>query len=139
MGRYICKHACSYFPITLHVEDIHAFHPDRAYGLIPSFSFFFFNFIQIVNYGPLPISSDVSLRRDSACILDTLYNKHPRPPCIRRLHQFHRKHIWPCDARESGCFFINFFYVLAAFSFPVFIFFVIKKGTTRKSPKVWSN
>uniref|UniRef100_A0A2P2JRT0 Diacylglycerol O-acyltransferase 2-like n=1 Tax=Rhizophora mucronata TaxID=61149 RepID=A0A2P2JRT0_RHIMU len=29
--RYICQHACSYFPITLHVEDIHAFHPDRAY------------------------------------------------------------------------------------------------------------
>ncbi|KAK8710949.1 hypothetical protein V6N13_146257 [Hibiscus sabdariffa] len=28
---YICKHICSYFPITLHVEDIHAFSPDRAY------------------------------------------------------------------------------------------------------------
>ncbi|XP_022774695.1 diacylglycerol O-acyltransferase 2D-like isoform X3 [Durio zibethinus] len=31
LARYICKHLCSYFPTTLHVEDIHAFHPDRAY------------------------------------------------------------------------------------------------------------
>ncbi|XP_022774859.1 diacylglycerol O-acyltransferase 2D-like isoform X2 [Durio zibethinus] len=31
LARYICKHLCSYFPTALHVEDIHAFHPDRAY------------------------------------------------------------------------------------------------------------
>ncbi|KAB1224012.1 Diacylglycerol O-acyltransferase 2 [Morella rubra] len=31
LTRYICKHACSYFPMTLHVEDIKAFHPDRSY------------------------------------------------------------------------------------------------------------
>ncbi|KAF4346125.1 hypothetical protein F8388_007679 [Cannabis sativa] len=28
---FICKYACAYFPLTLHVEDIHAFHPNRAY------------------------------------------------------------------------------------------------------------
>ncbi|XVE86578.1 hypothetical protein DITRI_Ditri18aG0044700 [Diplodiscus trichospermus] len=33
LARYICRHICSYFPMTLHVEDIHAFHPDRAYVL----------------------------------------------------------------------------------------------------------
>lgn len=31
--RYICRYACCYFPVTLHVEDINAFHPDRAYGI----------------------------------------------------------------------------------------------------------
>ncbi|CAN1178599.1 Diacylglycerol O-acyltransferase 2 [Linum perenne] len=30
-GRYICRHACRYFPITLHVDDIKAFRSDRSY------------------------------------------------------------------------------------------------------------
>ncbi|XP_050235108.1 diacylglycerol O-acyltransferase 2-like [Mercurialis annua] len=29
--RNVCRNACSHFPITLHVEQISAFHPDRAY------------------------------------------------------------------------------------------------------------
>lgn len=40
INRYICRHACSYFPVTLHVEDINAFLPDRSYGS-SSFSCFF--------------------------------------------------------------------------------------------------
>ncbi|EXB95101.1 Diacylglycerol O-acyltransferase 2 [Morus notabilis] len=31
ISRFICRNACSYFPLTLHVEDIDAFLPDRAY------------------------------------------------------------------------------------------------------------
>ncbi|KAG6701705.1 hypothetical protein I3842_07G000200 [Carya illinoinensis] len=31
VSRYICKHVCNYFPVTLHVEDLQAFHSDRPY------------------------------------------------------------------------------------------------------------
>ncbi|TXG59270.1 hypothetical protein EZV62_013843 [Acer yangbiense] len=31
LSRYICKHACSYFPVTLHVADINAFQSDHSY------------------------------------------------------------------------------------------------------------
>ncbi|KAL5063189.1 hypothetical protein RYX36_024926, partial [Vicia faba] len=31
LSRFICKHVCSYFPITLHLEDAEAFHRNQSY------------------------------------------------------------------------------------------------------------
>ncbi|RDX69001.1 Diacylglycerol O-acyltransferase 2D, partial [Mucuna pruriens] len=33
LSKYICKHICSYFPITLHIEEAKAFRPNHAYAL----------------------------------------------------------------------------------------------------------
>ncbi|KAK7386591.1 hypothetical protein VNO78_26924 [Psophocarpus tetragonolobus] len=31
LSKYICNHVCTYFPITLHIEEAKAFHPNHAY------------------------------------------------------------------------------------------------------------